>query len=209
MKRRQDVPAELIPHRYFGFLRGGPVEPLADVFRHNQTDLRGLAALAARIMSVLEQPQLADGDALDLYCLSRLLARRGDGLAARSLYERALRCGLPEAIDRVARGELAFLAKRHRDYARATSLWKELLGNDIDGLDAYEQLAIYYEHRVGEPERAAAVTREALEVVQTALRQGRLAAEHHARWQERLRHRLLRLSRKESSRSLTRTAVLE
>src|SRR4029434_9426238 len=87
MKGRQDVPAELIPHRYFGFLRGGPVEPLADVFRHNQTDLRGLAALAARIISILDQPELADGDALDLYSLSRLLGRRGEGPAARSLYE--------------------------------------------------------------------------------------------------------------------------
>jgi uncharacterized protein YprB with RNaseH-like and TPR domain len=202
MKRRQDVPAELIPRRYFGFLRGGPVEPLADVFRHNQTDLRGLAALAARIISILEQPQLADGDALDLYCLSRLLGRRGEGPAARSLYERALSCGLPEAIDRIARGELALLAKRQRDYARATSLWKELLGEEIDGLDAYEQLAIYYEHRAGEPERAAAVTREALEVLQTALRQGRLPAEHHGKWQERLTYRLSRLSRKERVRAV-------
>jgi tetratricopeptide (TPR) repeat protein len=178
------------------------VEPLADVFRHNQTDLRGLAALAARIISILEQPQLADGDALDLYCLSRLLGRRGEGPAARSLYERALSCGLPEAIDRVARGELALLAKRQRDYARATSLWKELLGEDIDGLDAYEQLAIYYEHRASRPERAAAVTREALEVLQTALRQGRLPAEDHGRWQERLTYRLSRLSRKERVRSV-------
>jgi hypothetical protein len=172
------------------------VEPLADVFRHNQTDLRGLAALAARIISLLEQPQLADGDALDLFCLSRLLGRRGEGPAARSLYERALSCGLPEAIDRVARGELALLAKRQRDYARATSLWKELIGEDIDGLDAYEQLAIYYEHRVGEPEHAAAVTREALDVLQTALRRGRLDAEHHGKWHERLTYRLSRLSRK-------------
>ena len=32
MKRRQDVPADLIPQRYFGFLRGGPVEPMATCF---------------------------------------------------------------------------------------------------------------------------------------------------------------------------------
>jgi hypothetical protein len=171
---------------------------MADVFRHNQTDLQGMAALAARIISILEQPHLADGSPLDLYGLSRLLDRRGEPLMARTLYERALSFGLPEAIDRVARGELAVLAKRQRDYERATALWKDLLGEDVDGLDAYEQLAIYYEHRAREPNRAAAVTREALEVLHKARRQGRLGAEQYGKWEVRLTHRLARLSRKSS-----------
>jgi hypothetical protein len=124
--------------------------------------------------------------------------RRGEPVMARTLYERALSSGLPEAIDRIARGELAVLAKRQRDYERATALWKDLLKEDVDGLEAYEQLAIYYEHRAREPNRAAAVTREALEVLQKALRQGRLGAEQHVKWEIRLSHRLARLSRKGS-----------
>ncbi|HEX9224285.1 MAG TPA: ribonuclease H-like domain-containing protein, partial [Candidatus Acidoferrales bacterium] len=42
--RDDDVASALIPQFYFDYLRGGPVEPLAGVVRHNQMDLRGLAA---------------------------------------------------------------------------------------------------------------------------------------------------------------------
>src|SRR5437762_13108741 len=43
--RENDVSSALIPQFYFDYLRGGPTEPLAAVVRHNQMDLRGLAAL--------------------------------------------------------------------------------------------------------------------------------------------------------------------
>ena len=40
--------------------------------------------------------------------------------------EAALRSGLPRPIERLAQRELARLAKRGLDYARATSLWENL-----------------------------------------------------------------------------------
>jgi len=43
--RENDVAPALIPQYYFDYLRGGPADPLAGVVRHNQMDLRGLAAL--------------------------------------------------------------------------------------------------------------------------------------------------------------------
>ncbi len=43
----EDIDSSLIPQMYFDYLRGGPAEPLVGIFRHNQMDLRGLAALAA------------------------------------------------------------------------------------------------------------------------------------------------------------------
>src|SRR5207244_13376959 len=46
--RRDDIDSALIPQIYFDYLRGGPVEPVASVFRHNQMDLRGLAALTGK-----------------------------------------------------------------------------------------------------------------------------------------------------------------
>jgi len=33
-------------------------------------------------------------------------------------------------------------------------LWKEALGNSREGYDAYEQLAIHYEHKACDPEQA-------------------------------------------------------
>ncbi len=196
--RGADVMSELIPQIYFDFIRGGPPEPLVPVFRHNQMDLCGLAALAGKVFSLLASPESAGSDALELYGISRLLDRRGSPARARGLYARAIESGLPEAVDRAARRELAHLAKRERDFSLANSLWEELLGDSREGLDAYEQLAIYYEHHAREPERAAGLAREALAELRKALRGGSIEPGRYRRMHARLEHRLARLTRKAS-----------
>jgi len=196
--RRGDIDSALIPQIYFDYLRGGSPEPLVRVFRHNQMDLRGLAALAGKVLALLAEPESsgsAKEDPLELYGVSRLLQRRGDLPRARRLYERALEVGLPGAVNRAARRELARLAKRERDYARATSLWEELLADTTDGLEAYEQLAIYYEHHARERSRAAQFAREALTALRKAYCAGRLEPGRYRRLQARLEHRLARLIR--------------
>ena len=196
--RGADVMSELIPQIYFDFVRGGPPEPLVPVFRHNQMDLRGLATLAAKVFSLLAEPESASDDALELYGMSRLLHRRGSPAQARGLYTRALESGLPEAVDRAARRELAQLAKRELDFPLANSLWQDLLGDSREGLDAYEQLAIYYEHHAHQPERAATLAREALTNLRKALHSGHIEPGRFRRTQARLEHRLARLMRKAS-----------
>jgi hypothetical protein len=198
--------------------------PLVDVLRHNQMDLRGLAALAARMCALLGAPHHADADALELYGISRILRRQPENFPrARVCYERALAAGLPRSVARAARRELAALAKRQRDYARATALWNELVGEDLsapsaaaDGaesvragfsppagrlkpapteetqdIDAYEQLAIYYEHRARDPHRALQLTRAAL-----------AAGTRVAQLRPSLEHRAARLERKIAARLL-------
>src|SRR6201998_454798 len=77
--RDDDVSSALIPQFYFEYLRGGPTKPLAGVVRHNQMDLRGLAALFGKINTLLDERQsLAAEDSLDLFGLSKFLQRRGD-----------------------------------------------------------------------------------------------------------------------------------
>jgi uncharacterized protein YprB with RNaseH-like and TPR domain len=191
--RDGDIPGALIPQAYFSYLRGGGPEALSQVFRHNQMDLRGLAALAARLLALLSDPEAATSDALELYGLSRLEQRRGAAEDARRLYERALHAGLPEEADRAARRELARLAKREQDFDRATELWEDILGETRDGLDAYEQLAIYYEHRAGAPERALELTSKALTALRTAWQRGSIPPAACRRYRERLNRRLERL----------------
>lgn len=199
--RGPDLWSAMIPQIYFDFLRGGPAAPLADVLRHNQQDLRGLAALARRICTLLGDPEQAGGEPMELHGLSRLLRRRGETSRARRLYEKALAAGLPAELDLAARRELAALAKRERDYPRATELWHGLAAKEADAaLEAYEQLAIYYEHRAREPHRAAALTREALEALTAAHRNGRISHAAHRRLRDRLTHRLARLERKTDAR---------
>ena len=159
--REDDVSSALIPQFYFDYLRGGPVEPLAGVVRHNQMDLRGLAALFGKINTMLSEPagvpEQAEG--LDLFGLSRFLQRRGDATRAQSACSQALAIGLPAEFQPKAQRDLALLAKRKGEHACAAEIWKELVSDPQEGVSACEQLAIYYERHAKEMEKAKELAR--------------------------------------------------
>jgi hypothetical protein len=185
-------------------------------------DLRGLAALAVKILTLIDSgngaadaPHHSTHDPLDLYSLSRLLQRRGNPTRARELYETALHVGLPHPVERLAQRELAHLAKRELDYTRATSLWEELrqapkvvkssdagiFQEDAQraleaAIEAAEQLAIYYEHRAKQPQRAAELTSHALAELRGAQLAGEITAARAHKIEGRLARRLLRLERR-------------
>src|SRR5947209_51017 len=142
--RDDDVASALIPQFYFDYLRGGPVEPLAGVVRHNQMDLRGLAALFGKVNALLSEPSSAASgfEGLDLFGLSRFLQRRGDSNRAHSACAHALEIGLPAEFRPKARRDLALMAKRRGEHARAAELWQEIVADSTDGIHACEQLAI-------------------------------------------------------------------
>jgi uncharacterized protein YprB with RNaseH-like and TPR domain len=194
--RGADVASELIPRIYLDFVRGGRAEPLVPVFQHNQMDLRGLAGLSGRILTLLGDEEGTSQDGLELYGVSRICERRGEAKRARRLYEQSIAFALPEETDLVARAALARLAKRDGDFACAHELWESVLGNSREGYQAYEQLAIYYEHEAREPQRALALAREALAQLRGANRTGTIAATEYRRTKERFEHRILRLERK-------------
>jgi len=147
--RENDVSSALIPQFYFDYLRGGPAEPLAGVVRHNQMDLRGLAALFCKMNELLsEVPNAANEiESLDLFGLSRFLQRRGEDDRAHSACAKALAIGLPAEIRPKARRELAMMAKRRGQHADAAAIWLEIAADPHDGVHACEQLAIYYERQ--------------------------------------------------------------
>jgi uncharacterized protein YprB with RNaseH-like and TPR domain len=152
--REDDIFSAMIPQYYFDYLRGGTPQPLAGVVRHNQMDLRGLAALYGKINAMLEAEGEDETDSRDLFGLARYLQRRGEANRAHDTCERALDAGLPAAIRPQARRELALMAKRRGDHERAAALWHELLADEEDGAHACEQLAIHYERRVKDFPRA-------------------------------------------------------
>jgi uncharacterized protein YprB with RNaseH-like and TPR domain/predicted nucleic acid-binding protein len=220
--RLEDIDSSLIPQMYFDFLRGGSAEPLAGIFHHNQMDLRGLAALAGKIFTLLDSGNgIANAapanahDPVEILGLSRMLHRRGHSSRARELYESALLAGLPRGAERLAQSELASIAKRELDYTRAASLWDELrrppkaaprsqspvLAEEARksleaAIEAAEQLAIYYEHRVKQPHRAADLIRAAIAQLQDAHRTGGIANARASKIDSRLTHRLARLERR-------------
>jgi hypothetical protein len=165
--REEDVLSSLIPQHYFDYVRGGPAAPMAGVVRHNQMDLRGLAAIIGRIDALLAAASEADQgvDILDLFGLSRFLQKRGDCDRAHAACSQALDLGLPIEFRPQARRELALLAKRRGDHDAAALLWHELAletDNVLGAVHACEQLAMYYERRMKDLARAMEFARLAL-----------------------------------------------
>ncbi|MGH9559827.1 MAG: ribonuclease H-like domain-containing protein, partial [Terracidiphilus sp.] len=199
--RGTDVMSELIPSIYFDYLRGGSPNPLVPIFYHNQMDLRGLAALATRVMALLANPEQHGQDALELFGVSRICERRGETVRARDLYERSIGGELPEDAGRKARRSLALLAKRAGDFRQAEDLWQEMLGSSREGLEAYEQLAIHYERRGRDHGKAAALVREALAMLRKANRLGTMEPVACKRHTERFKHRLTRLEKRTQRRA--------
>jgi uncharacterized protein YprB with RNaseH-like and TPR domain len=209
--REDDVASSLIPQYYFEYLRGGPADPLVGVLRHNQMDLRGLAALFGKINTLLASPDTdRDGiDSLDLFGLSRFFDRRGDSGRAHVACSQALGLGLPAEIRPRAHRELALLAKRRGDHTAAAKLWLELAGDPEDGALACEQLAIYYERRAKDISRATEFARLGLAKLQRLRTSTRdpFAAARLTRVAEKLLVRISRLEGKTKNKSADRTAA--
>ncbi len=166
--REDDVSSALIPQYYFDYLRGGSTVPLAGVVKHNQMDLRGLAALFGKINSLLDEREASHqtADSMDLFGLSRYLNRRGEKERAHSMCVQALGAGLPAEFRTQATRELASMARRRGDVERAAELWMELVHDPQDGVGACEHLAIHYERNARDLQRAVEFAQLALAKLQ-------------------------------------------
>ena len=216
--REDDVSSALIPQFYFDYLRGGSAKPLAGVVKHNQMDLRGLAALYGKINSLLDEQAEAhqEADSLDLFGLSRYLNRRGEQERAHSMCAQALGAGLPAEFRPLATRELAIMARRRGDVERAASLWLELVQHPRDGAAACEHLAIHYERTARDLGRALEFAELALAKTQRLGVHSRdpYAAARAARSEkklvcrlERLRHRIEKDAGRSHAPLLARTAA--
>lgn len=212
-RREDDIDSALIPQRYFDYLRGGPAQPIVGIVRHNQMDLRGLAALFCKINAMLSESAgiLDECESLDLFGLSRFLQRRGDTIRAHTACAQALAIGLPADIRPKAQRELALMAKRRGEHERAAEIWEEMVANSQDEVHACQQLAIYYERRVKDIQRAT----EYAELGLAKLRRQRICllrgstdpyqASRLARLENTFKERLARLERKAPPSSLPRS----
>jgi len=195
-ERGVDLLSGVIPEIYFDYLRGGRPERLVPVLNHNQMDLRGLAALSSRILSLLGDAENLGQDALELFGVSRICEKRKQHTRARKLYEKSIASFLPTETDRAARRSLAKLAKRDGDFELACELWKDALGSSRHGYEAYEQLTIYYEHKARDPEQARHLVRQALNGLRSAFDAGDITPGAYREFKARFDRRMERLERK-------------
>ena len=95
LRRHGDVDGSEIPGRYLGFLRGGPAQPLVEVVRHNDQDVRSLARLLVLLANGYGTPAARrTAPAGDLGGLARAYARAGRLGEALECYDGALAIGL-------------------------------------------------------------------------------------------------------------------
>jgi tetratricopeptide (TPR) repeat protein len=149
-------------------------------------------------------------ESLDLFGLSRYLQRRGDSQRAHSACTQAIDLGLPREYDGQARRELALLAKRHGEHDKAAALWHELVKDQRNGAHACEQLAVYYERRKKDLERALEFAKLGIAKVRRA---GALFLDRHgahgsARTEHRLAGRIARLEKRIELKRETRPTLL-
>lgn len=194
--RGADLLSGQIPQIYFDYLRGGPPEQLVPVLNHNQMDLRGLAALSRRILSLLSNAEDLGLDGLELFGVSRICEKRGEHRRARKLYQKSIASFLPTETDRAARRSLARLAKREGDFELACELWNGALGNSRHGYEAYEQLAIYYEHTARDAGQARQIVQQALNQLRDAIQIGDIAPGPYREIKSKFDRRMERLNRK-------------
>jgi tetratricopeptide (TPR) repeat protein len=159
-------------------------------------DLRGLAALSSRILLLLSDAENIGENGLELFSVSRICERRGEHGRARKLYEKSIAAFLPTETERAARRSLARLAKREGDFDLACELWKNAVGNLRHGYEAYEHLAIYYEHKARNPEQARQIVLRAIDELRRANQAGDIAPGAYHEIRARFDHRMERLERR-------------
>jgi len=156
VQRVGDLPGSEAPRAWFEWVRHGCDDGLSAVCSHNRLDLLSLAVLPAALQRSHDDPIAAGANVLA--CARHYSHGRGHGP------DRA--AGDQEAFEYLQRHrrhletegllELAWLARRRREWNLAVELWEQLAGAGVSG--AIEHLAKYYEHEKRDYERALQVT---------------------------------------------------
>ena len=154
-----DIPGELIPASYQGFLRDGRSGVLPAVLRHNRRDMDGMGLVLAAAVDDAAEIEAGPGGAPVEWssCWSRaLVCERRRRTAAAAAWASELVDHLPE------NGDLPPAV-----YLDATRLLKRILRWDLaettvnaglarwpEDMRLHYQAAVLYEHRLGDPARA-------------------------------------------------------
>lgn len=166
--RSEDIPSEEIPWRYFQYLRTQDFSLIEPILYHNQEDIMSLygvvVAGAALIAKSLEGEEM-EADGLDLFGVGKIWERAGEVEKSVVFYEKALDKKLPSEVSVRVKKNLAYYFKKMGEWEKALELWQDLLEHSED-LDCFRELAMYYEHKVKNPEEALKYALDGLALAQ-------------------------------------------
>ena len=193
VERVGDVPGIEIPGRYFDYIRYGDAELLEPVLHHNRLDLLSLALLTARAIRLIREA-VADRAPIvtnpqERLAVGRELLRLHQRSAAEACFRTVAECATaPDSVRAEALYSWARLLRRARRHQEAADVWRRLASSRtvraVLRAEAQEALAVHYEHRDRDLEKAH----------QWA--SGALTSDAGARHRTSVTHRLARLRRK-------------
>jgi uncharacterized protein len=187
IEREGDLPGEMIPYCYFGYLRTRQAFDVVPIFHHNAIDILSLACLTAIVPLAFRSPQNAGlRHGADLIGLARWLDRAGRHEEALHLFRRAVDMGLADHLLFPVLWQIAATEKRLGRPDEALATLAELAASrNPFRVRALEALAKHYEHGPRNCDMALEMTRTALALEDAAA----------------LRRRYERLKRKQANRT--------
>jgi uncharacterized protein len=169
VERQGDLPGEMIPYCYFGYLRTLRAFDLVPIFHHNAIDILSLACLTAIVPLAFRSPETAPlRHGADLVGLGRWVERAGRGEEALRLFRRAVEMGLPDDILFRTLWDIGIAEKKlGRAEAAVASLTELAAVRNPFRARAFEALAKHYEHAERNDSMALEMTRAAQEIETT------------------------------------------
>ncbi len=163
-ERIGDIDGAEIPHAYFDFLKTGFSEKIERILEHNQLDIITMARLLFYLHELETGQASAEVSETELLALFRLTIKNDDLERSRQLIE-TCRIGNTE-IPLSLWKDYSLLLRRRRYWEEAVAIWNGFLKSGKEILFASEELAKYYEHRIGDCRLAAAYCERALKYLE-------------------------------------------
>jgi len=169
VEREGDLPGEMIPYCYFGYLRTKQAFDLVPIFHHNAIDILSLACLTAIVPLAFRSPENAGlRHGADLIGLARWVDRAGRSEEALRLLHRAVEMGLADHLLFPTLWQIAVMEKRlGREDAALAAVTELAATRNPFRVRALEALAKHYEHRQRNHAMALEMTRAALALEDT------------------------------------------
>ncbi|MTH52119.1 hypothetical protein GKZ89_01785 [Bacillus mangrovi] len=159
INREDDVPGYLAPIIYQHYVQTGDESVLEGILKHNELDVLTLITLYTHLSrKLLGVGMQSEGDDKEEYEVARWYELAGEHGTAFQEYERIAKEGTGRLLD--AKHKLAAAFKKKKEWDEAVPLWEEIAAKDRGKLrlDAYVQLAMYYEHTVKDLDKALEYT---------------------------------------------------
>jgi len=167
-EREGDVPGHLIPQLYFNYARTGVPTGLKAILQHNRQDIRTLAELTLVVARIFGGSASREDLATeDLFGAARYLAALGQRQRSLQFGQEALGREGPQSLKVEVLRQLARIHRSQKTYFQAAMMWQQMMATSRSfHAEACENLAIYYEHRAGDPAKALDLVEDAIQQIE-------------------------------------------